>query len=310
MRTQNDLINQMNNDGLVVSSSSLVIGKLTRCPTIDKPNKKKGWYRVFNNDDFIFAFYQIFGIHDDKIRWHSSEKKTPGQNAFIAKCIEESQKELDIEKTKALKECIENYDNYVKPLNTSFQYLADAKLGDFVNIPVILPLGYAGSIYNQELKEYVLTNPLEDASKNVMIVPFYNMAGLLTGFQKIDQNGNKFMQYGSQKSDDKTKLGNFYPIAYAGTSMADAPAIAIGEGAKTMIAFFVSTGIYSLAAIDSGNIEKVCNAVWSKYKDMAIILVVDNDASNEKNVGLDKCTALVEKFSPTKNIKMYIPREI
>lgn len=135
-----------------------------------------------------------------------------------------------------------------------------------------------------------------------------NFAGFITGFQRIDSLGKKRYAYGSQKS------GNYYLLSLEGIEIKDCDTVFIGEGLATMASVYLALGgVYesktycSLVAFDVHNIEAVVQTVRTQAPLKEIILIADNDAESEKNIGVEICNKIAQIYNNIKVVRPMLP---
>lgn len=286
-----DLCDAMVADGLIVDFAGLnSSGKLTRCGTTIKPRSKNGWYVIYINGDFINAKYMAYGIHDAPIKWHSRNKDTlsKAERQQIYANTFKLRQQQEQERIELLVNLRANYSKWVKPLSGSHPYLDKKGVAIWLQMSIAYPLG---------------VTPWGN-----LVIPVQNIAEELMGYQEISINGTKKFATGSQKK------GNFYLIAPAGISLADADRIFIAEGLATGLSAYITLNelldafnFVILVAFDVLNITNVVDSVWSKCPEKPITLIADNDdVGTDKNIGLDNCNAIVTKHQG-RNINTYAP---
>lgn len=120
-----------------------------------------------------------------------------------------------------------------------------------------------------------------------MLVPIYNIKGIIQSLQYIDAQGNK------KYSPNAPVHGGFFPF-----SMPDNPdIILVGEGYATMATVFQLTGYPCIAAMDCGNLLPVCTALKDKYPKARIIITADNDHLTDGNPGFSRAKNACEKLN-------------
>lgn len=282
----------MQSFGLLVDTYTISTGKLVRCKTKSKPDQKNGFYTIHLNGDFIYAEYGDWQSGGDPIKWRSKDKLSYHDKSQIQQSYQLIKYQRDQERISNLAKLQDNYNRYVKPLDPqiSHEYLDNKGLQDWLNMSIADKLGIT--------------------SWGDLVVPIRNMDNELTGYQMIKSDGTKQFARGTQKAS------NFHCIRAEQVYIGEADIIFIGEGVATMIAFYCSMNEYldcnyvCMAAMDVGNIENVCLSVWNSYSSKHIILIADNDLDGERNIGVETCKQIVQKYKDHKNIKMFIPREI
>lgn len=122
-------------------------------------------------------------------------------------------------------------------------------------------------------KKDVLAHGLRMDHDNNLVIPMIN-AGRITSLQFIDENGNKKMFWGGQKS------GSYYQIGDITDS------ILLCEGWATGATLHEATQLCVFVAFDAGNLPKVAHAVRKLYPLHKIIICADNDQYKKVNAGI------------------------
>ncbi len=123
---------------------------------------------------------------------------------------------------------------------------------------------------------------------DALLIPLYDKSGEICTLQAINIDSEKnFLKDGRKK-------GCFYPFG----EIRGANKVLIGEGVATVAAVHVSTNISAVAAMDAGNLYDVALAVRELTPDAKIILLADNDISeNGKNVGVEAAIKAAQAVS-------------
>lgn len=103
--------------------------------------------------------------------------------------------------------------------------------------------------------------------KNLVVVPI-KIGGKLTSLQFIAEDGAKRFLSGSEL------VGGYFGFASSGDDLSK---IVICEGFATGDSIRQSTGMVVVAAINSGNLGPVADAMRKKYPDAELVLAADND---------------------------------
>ena len=308
MKTITDFANYAYSNGVLIEPHKIVYDRIQRWGTQTRPRSKNGWSRVYCNGDCINAVFGDFQLCGEPIKWHNREKLTHTDRIGVKAAYLEARRQRELERIEGLVNVQANYVKWVKPLFGSHPYIDKKCIADWLQMSIVDPLGIAGCIWSDIQKEYVLTHIFNDASKNVLIIPIRNIDDELFGFQKITATGDKYIHDGSQKK------GNFYMVAPAGISLADADRIFIAEGISTGVSAYLALSelldacnYVVLVSFGVFNITNVVDAVWSKHPNKPITLLADSDDINDKNVGVEECAKIIAKHEATKNINMLKP---
>ena len=289
MQTIQDLTNDMKAYGLILHSSNIKINSTTiqRCPTADKPRSKNGWYRVWEENDFITA---VYGDHQigETIKWCSKTKLSPydrqllRQDRYKASIVENTTKE------DAILHLHEQYKQF--PLINeaiSHQYLINKGLNEWLVMGILHPLRI--NVGN-------------------LIIPIYNVNNEFRGYQSIGANGYK--QFAA-KSDIS---GNFHTIIREELTINECDVIYVGEGLGNMITTYIglneatSAHFACIVAFSVHNIEPVLLNIWSQSPSVPVRLIADNDRDKERNIGVETCQRIRAKYK-NKTINLFIPEE-
>jgi putative DNA primase/helicase len=120
---------------------------------------------------------------------------------------------------------------------------------------------------------------------DALLIPLYDTSGKICTLQAINIDGKKdFLSGGRQK-------GCFYPFG----EIKGAEKVLIGEGIATVAAVYAVTGTPAVAAMSAHNLCDVALAVRELAPTAKIILLADNDLSEDgKNVGVKAATEAAE----------------
>lgn len=140
-----------------------------------------------------------------------------------------------------------------------------------------------------------------------LLVPAQDANNQLWQVQAVQANGSKRFASGGKKE------GAFFPVG--GMEALDAaPVIIIGEGYATAKSLSEGAGMATVAAFDSGNLEKVALAMRERYPDKPIIVAGDDDHSLESkppfiNVGKEKAKAAAKAVGGEAILPIFAPGE-
>lgn len=113
-------------------------------------------------------------------------------------------------------------------------------------------------------------------SKDALVVPLRDNAGMLHSLQFIDGEGNKRFLSGGRKKGCYFLMGN--PLE----------SLCIAEGYATAASIYDDTGIATAVAFDAGNLMSVTLALRAKFPKIKITLCADNDVNTPGNPGLTR----------------------
>lgn len=133
-----------------------------------------------------------------------------------------------------------------------------------------------------------------DAPTDNLVIPLYDTNGKIWSWQTISSNGKKYFLNGG-----RTK-GCFHPIGDL------TPTIIVCEGFATAATIYQATGLYTIAAMNAGNIEPVVDAISKKYPSANIIIAADNDWEKEVNIGKESAKSAAKQH----RLKVILPPNI
>jgi putative DNA primase/helicase len=111
-------------------------------------------------------------------------------------------------------------------------------------------------------------------SKDALVIPLRDSAGVLHSLQFIDREGNKRFLSGGRKR------GCYFSIGQPKEK------ICIAEGYATAASIHETTDHAVAVAFDAGNLKPVAEAIRKKLPDVVIIMCADNDINRPGNPGL------------------------
>jgi len=137
-----------------------------------------------------------------------------------------------------------------------------------------------------------LTNKKVDAvavrfGDGFIAIPIKDVEGKLWSYQKIYPNGKKYLLEGGRKK------GCFHTLGM----LEDQKPIYVTEGYATGASVYMATGIATVVAIDSGNLDPVIAALKEKYPKSGIIIAGDDDCWKDgvSNAGRKAAEAVSKK---------------
>ncbi len=288
MQTLHNLVHAMQSHGLNINSQKLVFNKIGRCGTQNKPNSKNAWYIAFDNDTFSSA---VFGNFQTGTRqtWCSKCKLSFQERNQQKVNYAQAQKQLEQIKQEQLRQLRNQYQQYRTITNDMSHGYLDKK----------------------GVKQWLRCSQAErlklDRVGN-LIMPIRNVNNELMGYQIINSDSDKWFATGTQKK------GNFYLLIADGLKLSDCHYIYIGEGLATMISWYIAMNEYlpddhfnCVVALDVGNIEPVLLNIWSKYKNIPVTIIADNDCNSVINIGVTTANTIKNKYQHQYKIDVFVP---
>lgn len=249
----------------------------------DQGSAKSGFY-VFHADGVPNGYF-MNNRTGQEIKWVqkgynlTNEEKTVLKTVAGAKNAERKQHEIEAEK------------KAIEKLKT---YFSTAK-----NIP------------NAGASEYLTKKEIEPTG-NIFISPFggiavplMNIEGNIVSAQYINDNGEK------RFAADTKRSGAFHIIGGSLNDIRMASTAILAEGYSTAntIAKSLNNSVPVIATMGAANIDNTVVALKDKFKDLKIIIAVDNDLGLAKkglqNIGLNAGTKVAEKYE---NVSVVIPK--
>jgi phage/plasmid primase-like uncharacterized protein len=286
-----DLISAMHNNGINVDNI-IIDNKIHRCTEVNgrSKHKKPCWYIVFDNGESLVAIYGNYK-NNSRYVWSNKLKLNIKDKLLMTKKIDLIRQKQIKEQQQSLIKLRNVFDNECIYLNNFMHpYIVKKQITSLLEIDL-----------RYKLKVDVNNN---------LLVPIYNIQGILMGYQKISALGDKMFAKGTLKK------GNYYPIMTTSVNFSDVDIIAVGEGLATTASVYTAlTDLYGnnkiacLVAFDVGNIEAVLLQLWSNHINKSIILVADNDIANTTNIGVNTCINIQNKYRH-KPINVFIPHEV
>ena len=253
---------------------SLLTNKLARVPTTTKPNSNNGWLRVFNNTDNIVILVANYE--------NNSQMRFMMKHKFL--CT--TKKSMLLNSTNHHNLTID-FDELVK----QFRIVSSNDCHDY--------------LINKQINHSALVNDIYLSKYNQIVVSMYNLQNKkLCGLQYIDQKGTKKFHPGSM-------LKNSYHLITNNNLPGKAVDLTlVGEGFATVASavFAVSTinpqlTVNGIVMFSSCNLTSFIHFIG----DEDVYLLVDNDCSNQINVGVEAAMRIQKIMSHKPNFKLIIP---
>lgn len=282
----------------------------------DKPSEKSGFYVAFA--DQHPAGYIKNNHTGQEVKWKSKgysltdEERAAMQAEAAAKLAERAKAEaVQHDKVSAALTTFYNNAPAADPQSTYLQNKGIESVDIRVVPPqfnvVTDPQILVGQDF-RESKSLRENNP--DAivfTAGELLVPAQDENNRLWQVQAVQANGSKRFASGGKKE------GAFFPIG--GMEALDAaPVIIIGEGYATAKSLSEGAGMATVAAFDSGNLEKVAQTMRERYPDKPIIIAGDDDHALESkppfiNVGKEKAKAAAKAVGGEAVFPIFAPGE-
>ncbi|MEO8924205.1 MAG: LPD7 domain-containing protein, partial [Caldimonas sp.] len=120
-----------------------------------------------------------------------------------------------------------------------------------------------------------------------LVVPLRDVRGKLWSLQAIppDEGAPKMFERGGRKAGNMHVIGEIKAGA----------AVLVAEGYATGASLHQATGKTVAVAFDAGNLDAVVGAIKQRYPTSPVVIMGDNDRTQEPNVGYEKATAAAQK---------------
>lgn len=241
-------------------------GKIHRFKRNNDDKAKSGWYLCHqNHSDKGDVFYvALFGD------W----REQGNEYKFISQFTQTKNDRRKIDEQLAAAEAKRKKEQELKWEETSVE--CNARWASFSDNPESAYLDRKGL---DQL--YGCKSQIDPASSGRSIyVPVRDPDGKLWGFQKLQEDGQKFFFPGTKKT------GNFHVIG--GELDADG-IIYLAEGFATGASIFKAIGRPVVVCFDAGNLEPVGNVLRAKFKKARFVICGDDDRFTDSgNAGRDK----------------------
>lgn len=239
--------------GIVPPSDLLADGKLHRFSS-DGSRKKNGWYVLFGDEPAAGSFGCWKMDISEKWCRMSLKDLDPENRARFKARIEAAKKEQDEDKARLNDECRAWC---IKTWNQN---------------------PYADDNHPYLRKKKVCAHKVKLIGDSLMI-PFYDVNGVMHGMQFIRPDGTKTFKVGTNKKCHFFLIGTLTDQT-----------LLICEGYATGASLHEATGYSVAVAFDAGNMLSVAEALRKKHPNMQQIICADNDQFNKPNTGILKAT--------------------
>ena len=238
------------------------MNKWVATPTRDKPNKKNGRY-FYNGEACFFK------------NWATGEQSHWSDKYNQIKSYSTEQRKAYFAELKAKRHEVEAEDRKFKlqEVNKAFS---------------VLKVSAVTHPYLEHKQALIRPDFIIDVRhsclQKMLVIPIYNIAGVLVAYQRIDADGNKKFKTGSQLS------GAFYPIKPYTLHIVDLDIIFLCEGYATGSSIYqalndeydaVNFGV--LCCFSASNIDAVYDVLRSKFANKNIIHIKDQDDAGNKS---------------------------
>ena len=232
----------------------------------EKGGKYSGAYSMkIVSADFAIGTYFTRKDPDKKFKWHSKSdvKLSPEERKKIKNEIAAQQRRKEAEEDK-------------------IQRRISARL-----TRVLDKLPKAADDHPYLVKKGILASGLRLRKKgNELVIPLRGADGKIWTIQRITETGGKYLFAGGRKK------GSYFAFASA---KEDLSMFLVAEGYATGASIREATGKPVIAAIDSGNLKPVLQALKAKYPQSRFVICADNDAFTFKPDGVTPWNVGIEK---------------
>jgi putative DNA primase/helicase len=242
-----DFVNWLGSLGVEIDQKKGLItgGEIGRAyTTVDGRRKQNAWYQVWFDQDRPYGHverYDVGSLGKWKADGGDIPKLTKKQRAEIERIKEQARLAQQIEQNKAAKRAQTMWERSVK---------CD-----------IHPYLEAKGVSSHGLKQ----------QDNTLIIPVYNINGVVQTLQFISEEGKKKFMPGG-----KTK-GGYFPIGI--DLLAEAKVINYAEGYATGASYFADHQQPVIVAFNAGNLAPVAEAVFALYPQAKHVFIADFDES-------------------------------
>ncbi len=244
-----------------------------RCATVHHPHKRNGWFIIHdesvsygdwsNNIERGWFWIEEFHKHTEweQIQLMTDEEKRRYNEELL-------HKHRKIEEQRQAQKIIEEKDRQLRILEINGVYHICKTV--------------------TELHPYLRVKKVKNQidfrldQQNRLVIPMYNMDGILCGYQYIDADGTKKFKAGSIHKE------SFYPLKPISCDIGQLDTIFLCEGYATAASIYQAlneTYCYNygvLACFSAGNIDAVADAILGKYGRKCVIAIQDQDDAGTK----------------------------
>lgn len=244
--------------GFLVEKAKLRNG-VYRCPTIHKPRKDNGWYRVFDN----LVCYGDWALDIEDGYFYLSEMKpfTEQEKKEWAKKKADEERLRLIQKEKDLQERKNEVNRYTREVLPGISSGADT---------------HAYLVKKQMQKRWDMLITKEDT----LVIPIYSISGEVVGYQYIFTDGSKKFKTGSIMD------ASFYPLRNPGVSIYQADwhvfceGVATGDSINQILENYTDSKFFIVVAcISAGNLPKVVRHFDRLSPHSEKLIMADNDSA-------------------------------
>lgn len=260
----------IDDSGLVLEGSFRADGTITRHHVRgDKPGTTNGWARLVVTEAGAFGSFGSWR-HGISHQWHSDmTRMSPEQRAELREAMARAEREAQAEREASQRWIARGARRdwcHARPANPRHPYLMRKR---------IQPHGLRQMPSRKDRHDILL------------VLPLYDVDGVLWSLQFIDADGNKRFLSGGRKR------GLFYPMGRI------VDRVQIAEGFATAASLYEADDTPTVAAFDCGNLLPVALAIREKHPGAAITLCADNDVKTPNNPGLTKAIAAARAVNGT-----------
>lgn len=256
----------MTNVGLNYPANIIIDDEFHRF-RVSNDNGKPCWYVVhIISSDLVYASFGCFK-RDISKNWCSRNIES----------LSSQEKEQLKQKQEWLKRKIQELKTKAKQ---SVQYIWEHAQQGFIEHPYLI---------RKQVNSYGLR-----LYKGWLVVPLYNEDNELCSLQFITPNGDKWFKKDAPMSGCFFIIGEIKRVIY------------IVEGYATGATAYEATGECVVIGFNAGNLLAVAKTIRKKYpdKEIEIVIVADNDAFGNINIGVQKATSAAQAI----NAKIVTPQ--
>ena len=274
-----DVLGQLLEAGLLVSSGDLVIGTRTRCQVKDGGREKRGWYQIYDlpcssgSGVLLVGSYGVFWGAENlvqKIVIKRDEKNslTADQHAAIKQRIAEDRKRSELEAAKRAASA-------ARAATSAWSKCSADGHCDYLT------------------RKQVRAHGVRFSPSGNMVIPLLDAQNNISGLQVI--YGDAAVKAKKQRDKDfwpsgLVKKGRYFLIGGLPRGV-----LLICEGYATGASLHEATGLPVAVAFDAGNLLPVATVMRKRFKRARLLFCADDDYRTDGNPGLTfaKSAALV-----------------
>jgi putative DNA primase/helicase len=264
---EEECISHMKSNGLLLRGHLITDGEIHRFSSDSKQNQPDEWYRAFigvgsKGNPYLTCVYGSWST-GDKFTYKSWENSP--HSWFDEQEVQMLQQKIEKRQLEAKASEAEKHDKAAQTAQSIWDEALSVKDDTYLLKKQVKPYGLRCGKYN---------------GHDALIIPLKNIDNELRSLQFIYQESDgkfykRFLTGGE-------KHGNFHLIGQITSEMA------VCEGYATGATWCEDTGMATVIAFDSGNLEPVIAAIRKKYPSCSVLIVGDDDISSQPNMGRKK----------------------